>query len=71
MPKGRLKGARKWVREDEISMFEARRTLGISYAAVHRYCVKGILEFRQHPITKWRFIKRRSLEKLIKKQESP
>ncbi len=52
--------------KDEITPFEARTIIGISQATLHRYCAEDILECRRHPITKWRFIKRRSVEKLVK-----
>ncbi len=54
-------------KKEELRPSEACRILGISHSTVHRYCAEGILDCRQHPITKWRFIKRRSVEKLVKK----
>ena len=53
--------------KDELTPFEALRILGISHSTLHRYCAEGILEYRQHPITKWRSIKRRSVEELLKR----
>ena len=53
--------------KDELTPSEARRILRISHTTLHRYCAEGILEYRRHPLTKWRFIERRSVEKLVKK----
>ncbi len=53
--------------KDELTPVEVRRILGISYSTLHRYCAEGILECRRNPITKWRFIKRESVKKLVEK----
>jgi len=53
--------------KDELTPSEAQSILGISRTTLHRYCDEGILECRQHPVTKWRLIKRRSVEELIRK----
>ena len=52
---------------DELTTFEASRILGISVPTIQRYCKKGILESRQHPITGRRFLKGASVEQLAKK----
>ena len=53
--------------KDELTPSEAHRILGISRTTLYRYCAEGILECRRHPITKWRLIKRRSVEELLRK----
>jgi len=53
--------------KDEITPVEACRILGISHSTLHRYCAEGILEYRRHPITKWRSVRRKSVEELLKK----
>ncbi len=64
MDKQLLKNVRE---KDELTPSEARRILGISHSTLHRYCAEGILQCRKHPITKWRLIKRSSVEELLKK----
>ena len=53
--------------KDELTPSEAQNILGVSRTTLHRYCDEGILECKQHPITKWRLIKRRSVEGLLNK----
>jgi AraC-like DNA-binding protein len=53
--------------KDELTPSEVQSILGISRTTLHRYCDEGILECRQHPATKWRLIKRRSVEELIRR----
>ena len=53
--------------KDELTPSEAHRILGISRTTLYRYCAEGILECRRHPITKWRLIKRRSVEELLRR----
>ena len=53
--------------KDELTASEAHRILGISRTTLYRYCAEGILECRRHPITKWRLIKRRSVEELLRR----
>ncbi len=57
--------------KDELTPVEVRRILGISYSTLHRYCAEGILEYRRNPITKWRFIKKESVKKLVEKYRLP
>jgi predicted DNA-binding protein YlxM (UPF0122 family) len=53
--------------KDELTPSEVHRILGISHTTLCRYCAEGILEYRRHPITKWRLIKRRSVEELLRR----
>ena len=53
--------------KDELTPSEAHRILGISRTTLYRYCAEGILECRRHPITKWRLVKRRSVEELLRR----
>ena len=53
--------------KDELIPSEAHRILGISRTTLYRYCTKGILKSRRHPVTKWRLIKRSSVEELLRR----
>jgi predicted site-specific integrase-resolvase len=55
-------------KDDEyISTREAGKMLGISLSTAMRYFDKGILTGKKHPITNWRYIRRKSVLSLMKK----
>ncbi len=61
----------KTVREDFVLVKEAASMLGVCPNTIRAWGAAGKLEEYRHPINDYRMYKRKDLEKLIKKMQTP